>query len=243
MDTNQFTQQLVQFAQLEQVEQQMKSNDQLSTLVSLDKTAQSTTALVYVGSTVVVDGSTAPLSKGSASWTLNVTKPATPPSRSRIRPTRPPIPAPSRSIRVIRISLGTAAATTASFGRTTIIRSAPAQWMPTVSRSAFRPKCRLPSTRSTSHRIRRFCRSTDRTTPWTRSSGSCVPVSPPRRRTSAGSRGALGRRGAQLQRPQGAGFAPRFGGEERLEQAARHKNRRIRRPATWRWSGPTRPNG
>jgi len=156
----------------------MKSNDQLSTLVSLDKTAQSTTALVYVGSTVVVDGSTAPLSKGSASWTLNVTKPATPPSRSRIRPTRPPIPAPSRSIRVIRISLGTAAATTASFGRTTIIRSAPAQWMPTVSRSAFRPKCRLPSTRSTSHRIRRFCRSTDRTTPWTRSSGSSAPAAP-----------------------------------------------------------------
>src|SRR5450759_3941284 len=119
LDTNQFTQQLVQFAQ---VEQQMKSNDQLSTLVALDKAAQSTTALAYVGSTVVVDGSTAPLSNGSASWTLNTSKPATPPSRSRIRPTRPPIPAPSRSIRVIRISLGTAAATTASFGRTTIIR-------------------------------------------------------------------------------------------------------------------------
>ena len=74
LDTNQFTQQLVQFAQ---VEQQMKSNDQLATLVALDKTAQSTTALAYVGSTVVVDGSTAPLSNGSASWTLNTTKPAT----------------------------------------------------------------------------------------------------------------------------------------------------------------------
>jgi flagellar basal-body rod modification protein FlgD len=74
LDTNQFTQQLVQFAQ---VEQQMKSNDQLSTLVALDKTAQSTAALAYVGSTVVVDGATAPLSNGSASWTLNTTKPAT----------------------------------------------------------------------------------------------------------------------------------------------------------------------
>jgi flagellar basal-body rod modification protein FlgD len=74
LDTNQFTQQLVQFAQ---VEQQMKSNDQLSTLVALDKAAQSTTALAYVGSTVVVDGSTAPLSNGSASWTLNTTKPST----------------------------------------------------------------------------------------------------------------------------------------------------------------------
>ena len=74
MDTNQFTQQLVQFAQ---VEQQMKQNDQLSTLVSLDKTAQSTTALAYVGSTVVVDGSTAALANSSASWTLNVSKPST----------------------------------------------------------------------------------------------------------------------------------------------------------------------
>jgi flagellar basal-body rod modification protein FlgD len=74
LDTNQFTQQLVQFAQ---VEQQMKSNDQLSTLVAIDKAAQSTAALAYVGSTVVVDGSTASLSNGSASWTLNTSKPST----------------------------------------------------------------------------------------------------------------------------------------------------------------------
>src|ERR1700712_2107863 len=53
LDTNQFTQQLVQFAQ---VEQQMKSNDQLTSLVSLEKSAQQTTALAYVGSTVAVDG-------------------------------------------------------------------------------------------------------------------------------------------------------------------------------------------
>jgi flagellar basal-body rod modification protein FlgD len=74
MDTNQFTQQLVQFAQ---VEQQMKSNEQLTTLVALEKSAQATTALAYVGSTVVVDGSTAPLANGSATWNLNVTKPST----------------------------------------------------------------------------------------------------------------------------------------------------------------------
>jgi len=72
LDTNQFTQQFVQFAQ---VEQQMKSNDQLAALVSLEKSAQATTALAYVGSTVVVDGSTARLSGGQASWTLNVNKP------------------------------------------------------------------------------------------------------------------------------------------------------------------------
>jgi flagellar basal-body rod modification protein FlgD len=74
LDTNQFTQQLVQFAQ---VEQQMKSNDALSTLVSLEKSAQSTTALAYVGATVAVDGSTAQLSNGSATWNLNVSKPST----------------------------------------------------------------------------------------------------------------------------------------------------------------------
>src|SRR5512142_706612 len=56
LDTNQFTQQLVQFAQ---VEQQMKSNDQLTSLVSLEKSAQQTTALAYVGATVVIDGATA----------------------------------------------------------------------------------------------------------------------------------------------------------------------------------------
>lgn len=73
LDTNQFTQQLVEFAQ---VEQQMKSNDQLSSLVSLEKSAQATTAL-YVGATVVVDGSTAPLTNSTANWSLNVSKPST----------------------------------------------------------------------------------------------------------------------------------------------------------------------
>jgi flagellar basal-body rod modification protein FlgD len=74
MDTNQFTQQLVEFAS---VEQQMKSNDSLTTLVSLDQAAQSTSALSLVGATVVVDGSTTQLSGGKANWSLNVTKPAT----------------------------------------------------------------------------------------------------------------------------------------------------------------------
>jgi flagellar basal-body rod modification protein FlgD len=69
LDTNQFTQQLVQFAS---VEQQLKTNDQLTTLVSLQQTAQSTQALTFVGKTAVVDGSTAALSKSSATWDLNV---------------------------------------------------------------------------------------------------------------------------------------------------------------------------
>jgi flagellar basal-body rod modification protein FlgD len=74
LDTNQFTQQLVQFAQ---VEQQLKSNDQLSTLVSLQKTAQSTAALGFVGQMVSVDGATAPLKNGAAGWDLTVPKPVT----------------------------------------------------------------------------------------------------------------------------------------------------------------------
>jgi flagellar basal-body rod modification protein FlgD len=74
LDTNQFTQQLVQFAQ---VEQQLKSNDQLATLVALQKTAQSTQALEFVGQTVAVDGATAPLASGSATWLLSVPKPST----------------------------------------------------------------------------------------------------------------------------------------------------------------------
>src|SRR3978361_1894744 len=53
LDTNQFTQQLVQFAG---VEQQLKSNDQLKSLVAMQKTAQATQALIYVGNTVAVDG-------------------------------------------------------------------------------------------------------------------------------------------------------------------------------------------
>src|SRR6202035_6113410 len=68
LDTNQFTQQLVQFAS---VEQQLKTNDQLTTLVSLQQTAQSTQALTFVGKTAAVDGSTAALSKGQATWKLS----------------------------------------------------------------------------------------------------------------------------------------------------------------------------
>jgi flagellar basal-body rod modification protein FlgD len=74
LDTNQFTQQLVQFSQ---VEQQLRSNDQLATLVSLQKTTQATAALNFVGQTVVVDGSTAQLANGKATWNFTSPKPAT----------------------------------------------------------------------------------------------------------------------------------------------------------------------
>jgi flagellar basal-body rod modification protein FlgD len=70
LDTNQFTQQLVQFAG---VEQQLKSNDQLKSLIEIEKSVQSTQALAYVGNTVAVDGSKAQFDK-SATW--NLTAPA-----------------------------------------------------------------------------------------------------------------------------------------------------------------------
>ncbi|WP_426409064.1 flagellar hook assembly protein FlgD [Bradyrhizobium ganzhouense] len=74
LDTNQFTQQLVQFAG---VEQQLKTNDSLSQLVTLQKTTQATQALDYVGKTAVVDGTTATMSQSSATWHLNVPSSAT----------------------------------------------------------------------------------------------------------------------------------------------------------------------
>src|SRR3954453_18791008 len=73
LDTNQFTQQLVQFAQ---VEQQLKQNEQLTTLISIEKSAQQTTALAYVGSTVAVDGQTAKLANNQATWSFQAPKPA-----------------------------------------------------------------------------------------------------------------------------------------------------------------------
>ncbi|MCS3727376.1 flagellar hook assembly protein FlgD [Bradyrhizobium betae] len=74
LDTNQFTQQLVQFAG---VEQQLKTNDALTQLVTLQKTTQATQALDFVGKTALVDGSTATMTKSSATWHLNVPSDAT----------------------------------------------------------------------------------------------------------------------------------------------------------------------
>ena len=69
LDTNQFTQQLVQFAG---VEQQLKTNDSLATLVSLQQTMQATQALQFVGKTAIVDGNTTAMSSSKATWELNV---------------------------------------------------------------------------------------------------------------------------------------------------------------------------
>jgi len=73
LDSNQFTQQLVQFAG---VEQQMKMNTQLGSLISIEQASQSTAAMAYLGSTATVDGSTTALTGGKASWTFSADKPA-----------------------------------------------------------------------------------------------------------------------------------------------------------------------
>ena len=74
LDTNQFTQQLVQFAQ---VEQQINMNQSLSSLIALQTTMQTSAAVGFLGSTVVVNGDTAALSSGRATWSFSSPRGAT----------------------------------------------------------------------------------------------------------------------------------------------------------------------
>lgn len=74
LDTNQFTQQLVQFAG---VEQQLKTNESLTALLSSSRSSMVTSALGFVGTTVTADGSTTRLSDGKAEWRLQVPRSAT----------------------------------------------------------------------------------------------------------------------------------------------------------------------
>ncbi len=67
LDTNQFTQQLVQFAQ---VEQQLKQNDTLTSLLSMSRSASTSNAMNFVGSRVTTDGSTSSLKDSAAEWRL-----------------------------------------------------------------------------------------------------------------------------------------------------------------------------
>lgn len=68
MDTNQFTAQLVQFAG---VEQQLKTNDTLGSLLSLSAAGTATNAVGFIGSTITADGATTRLANGTASWKVN----------------------------------------------------------------------------------------------------------------------------------------------------------------------------
>jgi flagellar basal-body rod modification protein FlgD len=74
LDTNQFTQQLVEFSS---VEQQINMNTQLTTLIGLQQTSQSSQAASFVGDTVVVNGTTTQLKNSQATWNYSVSSPAT----------------------------------------------------------------------------------------------------------------------------------------------------------------------
>jgi flagellar basal-body rod modification protein FlgD len=74
LDTNQFTQQLVQFAG---VQEQINTNDSLTTLVNMQQTAQATQALEFVGKTAIVSGNTTAMSNSKATWELNVPQTST----------------------------------------------------------------------------------------------------------------------------------------------------------------------
>ena len=77
LDTNQFTQQLVEFAS---VQQQVDMNSNMQTLISLQQTTAATQALQLIGSNVTLNGNNANLSNATgspASWNLNAAAPCT----------------------------------------------------------------------------------------------------------------------------------------------------------------------
>jgi flagellar basal-body rod modification protein FlgD len=69
MDSNQFTQQLVEYSQ---VEQQIDTNTNLQTLISQGTTNASAVTTGYLGKKVSVTNGNASLSGGAATWTYNL---------------------------------------------------------------------------------------------------------------------------------------------------------------------------
>ena len=65
LDTNEFTNQLVQFSS---VEQAIKTNENLEVMVRLALANTATNAVGYIGKTIEAEGTVARLSNGSASW-------------------------------------------------------------------------------------------------------------------------------------------------------------------------------
>jgi flagellar basal-body rod modification protein FlgD len=69
MDSNTFTQQLVEFSQ---VEQQINTNTNLQSLISLQTAAETIQSLPLVGDTIEYNSPTAPLQNGSADYTYTL---------------------------------------------------------------------------------------------------------------------------------------------------------------------------
>jgi flagellar basal-body rod modification protein FlgD len=74
MDTNQFTQQLVQYAG---VEQQLKSNDRLDSILTNAKSSSAASATGFIGQSITADGKSTALKSGKATWTLTPARAAT----------------------------------------------------------------------------------------------------------------------------------------------------------------------
>lgn len=69
MDTNQFTNQLVEFSQ---VEQQIKTNSQLSTVISNQTSSEAIAALPMIGQTIQYNGNQAALESGNATFSYTL---------------------------------------------------------------------------------------------------------------------------------------------------------------------------
>ena len=75
LDTNQFTQQLVEFAS---VQQQVDMNTNMQTLISLQQTSEASSAMQMIGSNITLNASSSALtSTAPASWNLSSAGPAT----------------------------------------------------------------------------------------------------------------------------------------------------------------------
>jgi flagellar basal-body rod modification protein FlgD len=74
LDTNQFTQQLVQFSG---VEQQLKTNQFLEAMVTSTQNANNSQAVSYIGKVVTAEGSKTEMVKGTATWHFATDKAAT----------------------------------------------------------------------------------------------------------------------------------------------------------------------
>jgi flagellar basal-body rod modification protein FlgD len=67
LDTNQFTQQLVQFSG---VEQQLKTNEMLELMINSQQSNSASTAATFIGQKITADSAASPLKDGKAEWSL-----------------------------------------------------------------------------------------------------------------------------------------------------------------------------
>ncbi|HWA90447.1 MAG TPA: flagellar hook assembly protein FlgD [Rhizomicrobium sp.] len=73
MDSNEFTQQLVQFSS---VEQQINTNDNLQSLIALSLSQQASASVNYIGHSVVMTSGKGALQNGQVDWTYNLSAPS-----------------------------------------------------------------------------------------------------------------------------------------------------------------------